>query len=139
MYFKIKLPSIKIQNVADRYESAKKAIKKSKSSSSKKSATSTASSSTDDKKKKATKQTVKSLLKDKLTQTVQQKEDLKTLKDLHVAFPSDKPSFSINTVLTPGEDSGPNITEKWLIEKAEAIRKKLLEFNIDVSVKGFNV
>lgn len=139
LYFKIKLPSIKIQNVADRYESAKKAIKKSKSTSSSKASASATSNDTDEKKKKATKQTVKSLLKDKLTQTVQQKEDLKTLKDLHVAFPSDKPSFSINKVLTPWEDSGPNITEKWLIDKAEAIRKKLLEFNIDVSVKGFNV
>jgi hypothetical protein len=101
LYFKIKLPSIKIQNVADRYESAKKAIKKSKSTSSSKASASAASNDTDEKKKKATKQTVKSLLKDKLTQTVQQKEDLKTLKDLHVAFPSDKPSFSINKVLTP--------------------------------------
>lgn len=140
LYYKVKLPNVKIEAVKDRYAASKKTVKKVKATASKVAASryndddSTTKSTTSS----WTKNSMKSLIKDKLSKSVQKKEDEKTLKQLHVNFPSDKPTFDL-TILAESETTEPLIDEQWLIEKAEAIRKKLAEFNIDVSIDWFNV
>jgi len=151
VYFKLRLPTIQIDWVKDRFESSKKAVSKTKSAA--KAAVKRASDDRDDDelitgsktkastataKKTAAKESMKSLLKDKLSKSVQNKEDEASMKQLHINFPSDKPTFDIN-ILEKGSNSGPTIEESWLIEKAEAIKDKLAEFNIDITIEWFNV
>jgi len=84
------------------------------------------------------KNTIKSLLKDKLSKAIQKKEDDHMLKQLHVSFPADKPTFDINLL-----DHNPNadltIDEDWLLEKAEAVKNKLHEFDLEVDIEGCNI
>lgn len=145
LYYKVKLPSIQIEAVKDRYESTRKTVKRVKAAAAKKSATKAYDDDYYDEPEKKTpptkdtaKASMKSLIKEKLSKNVQKKEDEQTLKQLHLNFPSDKPTFDIN-ILTENLDAGPQIDEQWLIEKADAIRSKLAEFNIDVTIEGFNV
>jgi hypothetical protein len=60
------------------------------------------------------------------------------LKQLHVSFPADKPTFDINLL-----DHNPNadltIDEDWLLEKAEAVKNKLHEFDLEVDIEGCNI
>ena len=152
LYYKVKLPTLKIEAVKDRFESSRSTVKRVKAAAASKSKTAAAaaaatgwwwlfSKTKDDKiipTAPTTKISMKSLIKDKMSKNVQKKEDEQTLKQLHLNFPSDKPTFDIN-VLTENVDAWPQIDEQWLVEKAEAIRSKLLEFNIDVSIEWFNV
>jgi DNA segregation ATPase FtsK/SpoIIIE, S-DNA-T family len=76
--------------------------------------------------------------KNSFKKTIQKKEDEASIKQLHVSFPSDKPSFDLS-ILTPWSNLWPDISEERLLTKAEAIREKLAEFNIDILIDGFNV
>lgn len=84
------------------------------------------------------KHTIKSLLKDKLSKAIQKKEDDHTLKQLHVNFPQDKPSFGLD-LLDHNPQPDINLDESWLLEKAEGVKNKLSEFGIDVDVDGCNI
>jgi hypothetical protein len=44
----------------------------------------------------AEKSLLKSILKDKLANKIQQKEDEQTIRQLHINFPKNKPTFSID-------------------------------------------
>lgn len=139
LYFKLRLPTIQIDGVKTRFESTKRAARNTA-----RAAKQAAQGSPDDdefssvtvatNKKQAEKQSMKSLIKDKLSKSVQSKEDEASLKKLHINFPSDKPTFDIN-LLEKAAHTGPNIEESRLIDKAEAIKDKLAEFNIDVSIE----
>jgi len=69
---------------------------------------------------------------------VQKKDDAKTLQQLHINFPKDKPTFD-STLLTKDPETTVTVSEERLYEKSQAIKNKLAEFNIDVSIEGFNV
>jgi DNA segregation ATPase FtsK/SpoIIIE, S-DNA-T family len=85
-----------------------------------------------------TKHTIKSLLKDKISQAIQKKEDDHTIKQLHITFPQDKPSYNIELLdENPYKDS--QIDEERLLEKAEAVKNKLQEFGIEVEIDGCNI
>ena len=57
---------------------------------------------------------------------------------MHMNFPTDKPTFDIN-LLTENTSTEPLVDEDWLVKKAQSIKDKLGEFNIDVEIEGFNV
>lgn len=144
IYYKIKLPSLRFDAVADHYQSVKSAVKQAKA---------TVRDEEEDEEmedKKSTKTSVavtakkdettllKSLLKEKISQKIQQKEDEKTIRQLHINFPKDKPTFPLN-LLHQEQNPGSGIDETWLMEKAQAIKSKLSEFDVDISLEGFNV
>lgn len=146
IYYKVKLPTFKLELVTDRLDdfktSANKAVSKSKTSS--KSAADTyeedellpAPSTVAPKKDDAG--VLKSLIKDKLKKSVQKKEDDAAVKQLYINFPKDKPTFDL-TLLTADPTLDTSIDESWLVEKAQAIKDKLLEFDIAVDIEGFNI
>jgi len=84
------------------------------------------------------KQTLKWLLKDKLHKSVQKKE-LDTQKaQQHINFPADKPTFPL-TALTINKNTDIEIDEERLLSKAQGLKNKLAEFNIDVDIEWFNI
>jgi len=140
MYYKVKLPTFKLEQVKDRYERAASAVKTAKKSSTLK-AKAKASLGDSDKNESTTPKhdtTLKSLIKDKLKKSVQKKEDTQTLEQLHISFPKDKPTFD-STLLTKDEVKAASVSEERLYNKAQAIKEKLAEFNIDVEIEWFNV
>ncbi|USN54301.1 MAG: hypothetical protein H6765_07150 [Candidatus Peribacteria bacterium] len=60
------------------------------------------------------------------------------MQQLHIAFPKDKPTFDIQ-YLDPSPAINSNIDDDWLLEKANAIKNKLQEFDIEVDIDGVNV
>jgi hypothetical protein len=140
MYYKVKLPTFKLEQVKDRYERATSAVKaaqktaslkaKAKASITNDSNDTNTSSNTLPKENT----TLKSLIKDKLKKSVQRKEDTQALEQLHISFPKDKPTFD-STLLTKDEIKAPGVSEERLYNKAQAIKEKLAEFNIDVEIE----
>jgi DNA segregation ATPase FtsK/SpoIIIE-like protein len=82
--------------------------------------------------------TLKNLLKDKISKKLQTKEDEKSMTMIHVNFPDDKPTFPL-TLLDADTHKEPGISEERLLHKAEAVKSKLKEFDIDVEVEGCNI
>jgi hypothetical protein len=63
------------------------------------------------------KQTLKTMIKNKLHSSVQKKEDQKTIKEIHVTFPKDKPTYSLELLgKEPSQDI--SVDEEWLLKKA---------------------
>jgi S-DNA-T family DNA segregation ATPase FtsK/SpoIIIE len=81
---------------------------------------------------------LKSLLKEKISKAVVKKEDEHTLRQIHITFPKDKPTFAL-TLLDEAPVMDQPVDEEWLYEKAENIKNKLLEFDIEVDVEWVNV
>ncbi|MBP6256368.1 hypothetical protein KA405_01225 [Patescibacteria group bacterium] len=77
---------------------------------------------------------LKSLLKNKLADKIQQKEDEQTIRQLHINFPKDKPTFSLD-LLDKNLNTGSYLDETILMEKAQAIKNKLAEFDIDITIE----
>ena len=84
------------------------------------------------------KQTLKSLLKDKLHKSVQNKEDDKKMAQTHINFPADKPTFPLSS-LKVNKNTDIQIDEERLLSKAQGIKNKLAEFGIEVDIEGFNI
>jgi DNA segregation ATPase FtsK/SpoIIIE, S-DNA-T family len=82
--------------------------------------------------------TLKNLLKDKISKRLQTKEDEKSMTLMHVNFPDDKPTFPL-TLLDIDTHKEPGISEEWLLHKAESVKAKLKEFDIDVEIEGCNI
>jgi DNA segregation ATPase FtsK/SpoIIIE, S-DNA-T family len=82
--------------------------------------------------------TLKNILKDKIGKKLQTKEDEKSMTLMHVQFPADKPTFPL-TLLDIDTHKEPGLSEDRLLAKAEAVKIKLKEFDIDVSVEGCNI
>jgi len=146
IYYKIKLPSFALEIVKDRYERTATAIKNKKNkksvSNEKRIEPSSTKAYTMDTVLPITRthedQTLKSIIKDKIKKKIQKKDDARTLQQLHINFPKDKPSFD-STLLTKDPETTVTVSEEWLYEKSQAIKNKLAEFNIDVSIEWFNV
>ncbi len=84
------------------------------------------------------KQTLKTLIKNKLNKSVQKKEDLQMIKDIHVSFPKDKPTYSMD-ILEKAPTQDVTVDEDRLLKKAQWIKNKLAEFWIDVDIEWFNI
>lgn len=140
VYYKIKLPTLQFEIVREQIDKAAKATKQAAKASKEAtnresettSPTSTASWSQIDK------GTLKSMLKDKIKKKVTKKEDDQTIKQLHVSFPKDKPTFDIELLDTDGPTE-PTVDEERLYAKAQAIKNKLHEFSIEIDIEGVNV
>lgn len=146
VFYKLKLPSFQVEMVKDRYERASKAVAKAKKKVRKTTEDTSdithtkenlpVSSDTSSSHTEA--QTLKSLIKDKLGKKIQKKEDTQAIKQLHISFPKDKPTFD-SSLLTIDVDTWPSVDEERLYKKAQAIKSKLAEFNISVDIEWFNV
>lgn len=145
IYYKIKLPVLRFEAIANQYSSIKETVQQKGKTSSKSSYD--ADSKTTDwpaqtshtpTSKQDDSSVLKSLLKEKINQKIQQKEDEQTIRQLHVNFPKDKPTFSIS-LLEENSNHGPSIDEQLLMDKANAIKNKLAEFDIDITIEGFNI
>jgi len=100
---------------------------------------------------------IRTLLKDKfkkeITQKIESKErDLRMSDDKKsqkmsddkrktknaISYSSEKPTYSLSLLETnPGE--AVTIDETFLMEKAKALQEKLLEFNVPISIEGFDI
>jgi DNA segregation ATPase FtsK/SpoIIIE-like protein len=100
---------------------------------------------------------IRTLLKDKfkkeITQKIENKEreleaESPTKKEFSpikekkaknaISFSSEKPTYSISLLDTnPGE--AVTIDETFLMEKAKALQDKLLEFNVPITIEGFDI
>ena len=138
IYYKIKLPSFAIEIVKDRYERTSSAVKTVRAQKKKKESSGNTRGSGSSSKKSISattdNQTLKSLIKDKLQKKVQKKTDDNTLQQLHINFPKDKPTFD-STILTKDPETTVTVSEERLYEKSQAIKNKLAEFNIDISIE----
>ena len=57
---------------------------------------------------------------------------------IHVDFPVDKPTYPL-TLLDADTHKEPGISEERILHKAEAVKAKLKEFDIDVDIEGCNI
>lgn len=83
--------------------------------------------------------TIKSILKQKIENKLTQKIDESNIKKQKIIFPEDKPSFDISLLQSPKDHSLYEIDDSFLMSKAEAIRSKLEEFWIPVSIEWYNI
>ena len=84
------------------------------------------------------KQTLKNMLRDKISKKIQVKEEEEQIKEMHMDFPQDKPTFPIH-LLDIDKHKEATIDDDWLLEKAQSIKAKLQEFGINVEIEGFNI
>lgn len=154
IYYNLKIPALRFEAIANHYEAVKTSVKKVKETSQSNSRNNTgtwvAQNTTAEhtssgsgnisaqQKETSEKSLLKSILKDKLANKIQQKEDEQTIRQLHINFPKNKPTFSID-LLDKNMHPWPSLDEDVLMEKAQAIRNKLAEFDIDVTIEGFNI
>ncbi len=140
IYYRLKIPTFQIDLVKDRYESIKQTAKSVGAS---KSAKADKFELDDEeevkpKPKKDEGSVLKSLIKDNLKKHVQKKEDDAAVRQLYINFPKDKPSYDLS-LLDIDSNADTTIDESWLVDKAQAIKDKLQEFDIDVEIEGFNI
>jgi DNA segregation ATPase FtsK/SpoIIIE-like protein len=154
IYYNLKIPTLRFEAIANHYESVKSSVKQAKASVTKEPKNNTEKSWWFslfwwwEKELETTKNNstpvnqeanlLKSLLKNKLADKIQQKEDEQTIRQLHVNFPKDKPTFSLD-LLDKNMNPGPYLDETILMEKAQAIKNKLAEFDIDITIEWFNI
>lgn len=109
IYYNLKIPALRFEAIANHYEAVKTTVKKAKETAKTTKAPSsraerdeessqiTVSSPTQEKTQEGSeKSLLKSILKDKLANKIQQKEDEQTIRQLHINFPKNKPTFSID-------------------------------------------
>ncbi len=77
---------------------------------------------------------LKSIIKDKIEQ---KEKELEIKKRPKIHFSGDKPTFSEN-LIKKGQGKVA-LPEKFLIEKSDGLQKKLTEFNVPVTVEGFDI
>ncbi len=147
LYYKITIPSIKFESMRSSYEWVKKTAKATASKTSKVAKASAAAGSTrliekevvdnatDDAR---TKETLKSMIKEKLNRKVQSKQEIEEVKEMYINFPTDKPTYSID-LLEKWETQDVTVDEERLLIKAQSIKSKLAEFGIDVDIEWFNI
>lgn len=83
------------------------------------------------------KQTIKSILKDKLAKSVRKKE-MEANVQTHIAFPKDKPTFD-QSLLDKSASQDITVDEDRLLDKAQWIKNKLWEFWLEVDIEWFNI
>lgn len=142
LYYRLKLPTIKLEAVRERFENNKQTVEKyatrTKKADQHPQPTLFSESASSESSGSSLPSALKSLIKEKVHAKVQKKEDDETMRQLHISFPSDKPTFDIN-VLGIEQKTGPLVDENRLLTKAEGIKEKLGEFWIDVEIEWFNV
>lgn len=79
---------------------------------------------------------LKDLFKKDLTKKIDEKVHEKTMAKID--FPADKPTFSTNLMPSDGNTGGV-IDETFLIQNARALQDKLMEFNVPVTIDGFDI
>lgn len=80
---------------------------------------------------------IKSLVKQKLEEKIQKKESDKKPKRT-ISFASDKPTFPVS-IMESNLWQTTTIDENFLMEKARALQNKLLEFNVPITIEGFDI
>ncbi len=102
IYYKLKIPTLRFEAIASHYETVKETVKKAteerqvkKEFILEKQEKNTPPSPTQ-LQENTEKTLLKSILKDKLANKIQQKEDEQTIRQLHINFPKNKPTFSID-------------------------------------------
>jgi len=145
LYYKVKIPSIKLESMKDSYEAAKRTASSTtrKAASVAKAWVAATPLITKDtpplqETTLSSKKSLKSLIKDKLNSSVQKKEDQEIIKNIHINFPKDKPTFPVE-LLEKAQTQDVTVDEDWLLKKAQWIKDKLGEFGIDVDIEGFNI
>jgi DNA segregation ATPase FtsK/SpoIIIE-like protein len=145
IYYNLKIPALRFDALSSHYEAVKTSVKKAKENASTNKTTTIQKTQGGDLEQKTSmpeqnseKSLLKSILKDKLANKMQQKEDEQTIRQLHISFPKDKPTFPLS-LLDQNANPWPSLDEHILMEKAQAIKSKLAEFDIDVTVEGFNI
>lgn len=141
IYYRLKIPTFQIDLVKDRYESIKQTAKSVGSSKTAKVGNFELDEDEEEVKPKSKKEessVLKSLIKDNLKKHVQKKEDDAAVGQLYINFPKDKPSYDLS-LLDTDSHTDTTIDESWLVDKAQAIKDKLQEFDIDVQIEGFNI
>lgn len=149
IYYRIKLPTLRFQAIGEHYEAVKSSVKQAKAAARSEYTEKTSKTMENNtksqqiiihEKESDNKETnvLKSLFKEKLAQKIQQKEDEQTIRQIHINFPKDKPTFSLD-LLTKNNNPGASLDEQTLMEKAQAIKNKLAEFDIEVTIEWFNI
>lgn len=145
IYYRIKLPTLRFQAIGEHYEAVKSSVKQAKAAARSEYTEKTSKTMENNtksqqiiihEKESDNKETnvLKSLFKEKLAQKIQQKEDEQTIRQIHINFPKDKPTFSLD-LLTKNNNPGASLDEQTLMEKAQAIKNKLAEFDIEVTIE----
>ncbi len=82
----------------------------------------------------------KSLLKDILKNNISKKvNDTMHEKNLmKIDFPADKPTYPIS-LMPSSSGKEVNVDETFLIQNAKALQNKLMEFNVPVTIDGFDI
>ncbi len=83
---------------------------------------------------KSTNKMMKTIIQQKISQ---KEKELEIKKRPKIHFSGDKPTFSEN-LIQKGQGKVA-LPEKFLIEKSDGLQKKLTEFNVPVTVEGFDI
>lgn len=137
--FNVSVPKIKLWVESYNKPSSSKKIKKAAKSSNEDVRRAVQQVSTNNHKKNEADDMSKTFLKSLIKQKVDQKLNEKTInKQNNITFSADKPTFHTSLL----ESNASNITkidETFLVEKAQSLKNKLMEFNVPVSIEGFDV
>ncbi len=76
-------------------------------------------------------------MKSTLTKSLDDKMHQKTMA--HISFPKDKPTFSLSLLRAAAPGTSQAVDEQMLVEKAEMIQSKLMEFDVPVTIDGFDI
>lgn len=87
-----------------------------------------------------TQDTSSSLLKDIFKSSVTKKIDQKVHEHtaVKINFPADKPTFS-PSLMPSSKEPNTVVDESFLIQNARALQDKLMEFNVPVTIDGFDI
>lgn len=80
---------------------------------------------------------LKSIIKQKVQNKIAKKEKPEKPRP-KIKFSTDKPTFGMS-LLKSEHGKTATIDERFLIEKAKALQSKLLEFNVPISIEGFDI
>lgn len=80
---------------------------------------------------------MKNILKKKLEAKIQEKQQAEKPKQT-IRFSSDKPTFS-TSLMNSNLSKTTTIDEKFLMDKAKSLQNKLLEFNVPITIEGFDI
>ncbi len=80
---------------------------------------------------------IKTVMKSTLTKSLDDKMHQKTMA--HISFPKDKPTFALSLLRGTAPWVKHDVDEQMLVEKAEMIQSKLMEFDVPVTIDGFDI
>lgn len=133
--FNFSLPKLNINIAQDKAPTPSRASKPSHVSYSSSTKTTSIDSSPHEMGQPLSSSILKKIIKQKVEEKIYEKEP--KIRPT-ISFSKDKPTFD-TSIMHSGVGESTTIDEKFLMEKAQALQAKLMEFNVPIRIEGFDI